>query len=441
MPLFAPTQLAGLFASALAAVVFVVGLGTQQPAVWQPAAAAAVVLFAIGLRSVPGLRTYQYTAWIIATVVVAMIYPRPFALLSPDRADAPQNRWIMLAVIQLVMFGMATQMSLADFRGLGRMWYGVAVGTVLQFTIMPVLGFLLAKAAGFPPEIAAGVVLIGSCSSGLASNVMTYIARANLPLSIALSAVGTVLSPFITPLWMKLLAGEDVNAGYFQMMMTVVKIMVVPIGAALLHDHLKTAAPHWRRIVEALALAAGAWLAFIAFKGWPYITGQLHPTTAIVVGIVGYLAEAVLAGVVFHAIWRAVPQYAGRAPILSMWGIMFFTAITTATGRANLLNVGGLLLVVVAVHNAAGFVLGYALSKLCGLDEPSARTVTLEVGLQNGGLASGMAGEMGQLGTVGLAAAVFSPWMNVTGSLLANYWRRRPPRESQSDTIYEGGVP
>ena len=112
-------------------------------------------------------------------------------------------------------------------------------------------------------------------------------------------------------------------------------------------------------------------------------------------------------------------------PLLSMFGIIFFTAITTAAGRDNLLQVGGLLFLAAAIHNASGYVLGYWLSRALGLDRTSARTVAFEVGLQNGGMASGLASEMGKLGTVGLAAAVFSPWMNITGSILANYWRRR----------------
>jgi BASS family bile acid:Na+ symporter len=418
-----------LLGSALAIAILLAGAAIQRPEVWRPAAAGAAVLLAIGLRSVPTLRTYQYTAWIIAAVVVAMIYPDVFRALSPDRKDAPQNRWIMLGVIQLVMFGMATQMSLAEFRGLGRVWYGVAVGTILQFTIMPVLGYFLAKAVGFPPEIAAGIILIGSCSSGLASNVMTYIANANLPLSIALSAVGTVLSPFITPFWVKWLAGAAVTSSYFKMMMDVVNIMVVPIGAALLHDYLKTAPRSHRMLANLLALAAAIWLAVLAVLGWPYFADRLVDNATVALSIVGYLAEGILAGVVYHHFWRAAPQVAERMPILSMWGIIFFTTITTATGRDNLLKVGGLLMVVVVVHNALGFILGYVLSRMLRLDERSSRTVTLEVGMQNGGLASGMASQMGNLGTVGLAAAVFSPWMNVTGSLLANYWRRRPPRE------------
>jgi BASS family bile acid:Na+ symporter len=115
-----------------------------------------------------------------------------------------------------------------------------------------------------------------------------------------------------------------------------------------------------------------------------------------------------------------------------MFGIIFFTAVTTAAGRDALLEMGWLLLIVSILHNLAGLTLGYGLSRLCGLDITSARTVALEVGFQNGGMASGLAGKMGMLGTVGLAPAVFSPWQNFAGSILANYWRRRPPNDGGS---------
>src|SRR5213079_2195485 len=113
-------------------------------------------------------------------------------------------------------------------------------------------------------------------------------------------------------------------------------------------------------------------------------------------------------------------------PKFSMFGIVYFTLVTTAAGRENLLKVGGLLFVAAALHNAAGYFFGYWLSRAAGLDKNSARSVAFEVGLQNGGMASGLAGAMGKLGTVGLAAAIFSPWMNISGSILANYWRKRP---------------
>jgi BASS family bile acid:Na+ symporter len=117
-------------------------------------------------------------------------------------------------------------------------------------------------------------------------------------------------------------------------------------------------------------------------------------------------------------------------PLVSMIGIIYFTTVTTAAGRENLMKVGVLLFIASVIHNAAGYFFGYWLSRLFGMDINSSRTIAFEVGLQNGGMASGIAGSMGKLGTVGLAAAVFSPWMNISGSILANYWRRKPPPET-----------
>jgi BASS family bile acid:Na+ symporter len=118
-------------------------------------------------------------------------------------------------------------------------------------------------------------------------------------------------------------------------------------------------------------------------------------------------------------------------PYFSMFGIIYFTLVTTAAGRDNLLQIGFLLFLVAILHNGAGYFFGYYLSRICGLDKNSSRTIAFEVGLQNGGMASGLAGAMGKLATVGLASAVFSPWMNVSGSLLANYWRKKAEVEEE----------
>ena len=139
-----------------------------------------------------------------------------------------------------------------------------------------------------------------------------------------------------------------------------------------------------------------------------------------------FLAGAVVAGVGYHWLTRWWRQLDAWMPVASMAGIVYFTTVTTAAGRDNLLKVGGLLFLAAALHNAAGYFFGYWLSRAAGLDRNSARSVAFEVGLQNGGMASGLAGAMGKLGTVGLAAAIFSPWMNISGSVLANYWRKRP---------------
>ncbi len=414
------------------------GFVAGHASLWQPAAVATCVGLAIGLGAVPTLRTYQFTAWIVAAVVTAMIYPSFLQHLSPDNPVRPSNKWVMLVIVQLVMFGMGTQMSLRDFAELGHNSWAVAVGVLLQFTVMPLVGYGLAIAFGFSPEVAAGIVLIGSCSSGLASNVMTYLAGANLALSIALTAAGTLLAPITTPFWMYMLAGDKVPVDFVGMMLSIIKIVIAPIGAALLHDFLKRATPGGRRIVALLSAVGIAWLAALKFGGWNYAASQLQGNALAAFGIVGFLLAAIVAGSVFHVLWRLFPQIEARMPLFSMFGIIFFTAVTTATGRDALLDIGKLLICVSVLHNLIGLVLGYWLARACGLDEQAARTVALEVGIQNGAMASGLASEMSKLGTVGLAPAVFSPWQNVSGSILANYWRKRPTDSHDSPAAAPG---
>jgi len=407
-----------------------VGWQLGEDSLWRPAAAVAAVAIAIGLGAIGPLKGYQFTAWIVAAVTVAMVFPELLAPLNPDNRDLPRNKWIMLGIIQAVMFGMGTQMSLSDFAALGRMSYGVVIGIILQFSIMPLVGFAIGHLFGFEPEIAAGMVLIGSCSSGLASNVMAYMARANLVLSVAVTAAGTLLAPVMTPLWMKLLASTAVDVNFVDMMLQIIKIVIVPIGAALLHDYLRRAPPSGRRIVSAAALASAVWLVFIVAGGWNFLAERFTQTELTAIGIANFFAGAVAAGAAYHFLTLRLPRIVLVMPVLSMAGIIAFTAITTAAGRDSLLEIGWLLLVAVIIHNLIGYSLGYWISRGCGLDKNSARTVALEVGIHNGAMATGLASHLGSIARLGLAAAIFSPWMNVSGSILANYWRRRAEQES-----------
>ncbi len=414
-----------LAAAALAAVVCVVGLMLGRPDVWQPAAVVASLGGAIGLGAIPALATYQFTAWILATVVCGLLYPHEVI----HRGDVDlTNKWIRLVAVQMVMFGMGTQMGLRDFAGVLKQPWGVAVAVMSQFTVMPLVGWALTKVFPLEPEIAAGVILIGACSSGLASNVMCYIARANLPLSVTATACTTMLAPLMTPLWMKVLAGQLVTVSVVGMMTEIIKIVLVPIGAGLIHDYLKWASPAGaRRFTMAQAVGGtGAVLLFLSRERW---TAALSPEAALGVELLGFVLGAVAFGVAYHQLTKLLPKLDGWMPVASMIGIMYFTSVTTAVGRDNLLRIGGVLFVVAALHNALGYLLGYWLGRAGGLDKNSARTVAIEVGLQNGGMASGLAGAMGKLATVGLAAAVFGAWMNISGSILANIWRRRPVQD------------
>jgi bile acid:Na+ symporter, BASS family len=407
----------------LVALMLVAFQLTNGGAWWQPAAVILTVALAISLRFVPKLRGYQFTAWIIAAVTAAMVYPAAF--LKWGDFDL-RNKWVILLVVQTVMFGMGTQMSLKDFTGVAKSPRGVLVGIVCHFSVMPLVGLALTKIFHFEPEIAAGIILIGSCSSGLASNVMAYIAKSNLALSVTVTAITTMIAPLMTPLWMKVLAGTMIEVSFFKMMMEIIKIVLMPIGAALLHDYLKHAPERGRRMTLGIAAFGAAWLGFLALGGWDFIKAHVAPDPLVVVGIFGFLLSAVVVGVVYHWLTRWLPRLDDWMPVASMAGIVYFTTVTTAAGRENLLQVGLLLFFAAALHNAAGYFFGYWLSRASGLDKNSARSVAFEVGLQNGGMASGLAGAMGKLGTVGLAAAIFSPWMNVSGSVLANYWRKRP---------------
>jgi bile acid:Na+ symporter, BASS family len=395
---------------------------------WQPLVVLLAVALAIGLRFSPKLRGYQFTAWIIAAVTAAMIFPEAFKQWHGVNL---RDKWLILLVVQTVMFGMGTQMSLKDFAGIAKSPRGVAVGIVCHFSVMPLVGLGLTKVFHFEPEVAAGIILIGSCSSGLASNVMAYIARSNLALSVTVTAITTMVAPVMTPFLMTRLAGTLVEVKFFNMMMEIIKMVIVPIGAALLHDHLKHASRNARGVALGLAVAGTLWLAGLAGGGWRFLETHLGAEALLAMDVLCFVAGAVVVGVVYHGFTRWLPRLDAWMPVASMAGIVYFTAVTTAAGRDNLLAVGGMLFLASALHNAAGYFFGYWLSRAAGLDRNSARSVAFEVGLQNGGMASGLAGAMGKLGTVGLAAAIFSPWMNISGSVLANYWHKRPVRPAE----------
>jgi BASS family bile acid:Na+ symporter len=375
---------------------------------------------AIGVGHLKVLSGYQYTFWIITAVCSGLLYPDFF--LHVGSFDM-RNKWLILIIIQMVMFGMGTQMSIEDFTGIRKSGKGVLIGLLGHFTIMPIMGFLIAKTFAFEPEVAAGIILIGSCSSGLASNVMTYIAKGNLVLSVTVTAMSTLAAPIMTPFLMKIFAGTMVEVQFFNMMMEIIKIVLVPLAAAMIHDILKNYGSVAKKRIYVLTIFSTFWLGvFIFFRNsFPIVEGS---TEAHILEIINFSCGAFVVGTLYHLLYKAFTKIDVIMPYFSMFGIIYFTLVTTAAGRDNLIQIGFLLFLASVLHNGAGYFFGYWLSRLSGLDKKSSQTIAFEVGLQNGGMASGLAGAMGKLATVGLASAVFSPWMNVSGSLLANYWRK-----------------
>lgn len=417
-----------LYLSAPILLTFLTGLFLKNEALWQPSLVFGLALLTIGLGAIEKLAGYQYTGWIIVAVVAGLTYPQNFTQWGDFNL---RDKFVILCIVQLVMFGMGTKMSIKDFSAIGNSGKGVLVGLVSHFTVMPTVGYLLTRIFHFEPEIAAGVILIGCCSSGLASNVMVYIAKANLILSVTVTAVATIVAPFLTPLLMKLLAGALIEVKFSEMMQEIIKIVIIPISAALFHDYLKTADAKGKKTVFTLFGIAAVWLVIFGVfaKGYSESNFGEHGQEAVV--MFTYLMGAIIVGVLYHQLYRMYPKLDKIMPYFSMFGIIYFTLVSTAAGRDNLLQVGFILFLAAAIHNALGYFFGYWMARALKMNKPDARTIAFEVGLQNGGMASGIAGSMGKLGTVGLAAAVFSPWMNISGSILANYWGRKAEREKR----------
>lgn len=369
------------------------------------------------------LRGYGFTLAVAAAVAIALA--RPSWFLGSAYFDL-RTRWVFLAVVQAVMFAMGTKMTLQDFRDVARAPRGVVIGVFCNYSIMPLAGFALTRVFRFEPEVAAGIILIGSCSSGLSSNVMAYLARANLALSVTVTAVSTMVAPILTPLLVKLLAGRLVEVHFLEMMVQIVEIVIVPIFAALLHDILGRVPAGLHRGIVAAAVAGAVWLAAAAAIRAAHpgaMEGGLAGAGAMAASLA---AETLVVGTVYHHLVRIQPAITRIMPALAMAGVCYFTVVTTAEGRDYLLRAGLWLFVAAVLHNAGGYFFGYWLSRAGGLDRSSARSVAFEVGLHNCAMASGIAAAMGKIATMGLSPAIFSPWMNISGSILANAWRRRP---------------
>src|SRR4030042_2527931 len=184
------------------------------------------VFAALGVRGFSKLKGFSYTLWIFTAVTASMFYPQYFTSIGGF-----EFKKLIVPLLQIIMFGMGSQMSFADLAGVIKMPKGVIIGVCSQFTMMPLVGLTIASIFNFPPEIAAGIILIGCVPSGLASNVMSFLARANLALAVTISAVTTLLSPFITPVLMKWLGGQFIEVDFWSMMLDILNMIILPLIA------------------------------------------------------------------------------------------------------------------------------------------------------------------------------------------------------------------
>ena len=326
--------------------------------------ALSLLSIALAFRGHKFLKGFSYTVMIFASVSLAMYYPGYFTTIGSFNLST-----VIVPMLQLIMFGMGTELSLKDFQRIVQMPKGVLVGVTCHYIIMPMVGFGVAHMFNFPPEIAAGIILVGCCPSGLASNVMCYLSRGNLALSVSVTTVSTLVAPLLTPLLMRLLGGSLIEIHFLDMVWEMVKMVVLPVAL----------------------------------------------------------------GVLVHYLLRDRAKWLNKVlPITSMIGIVIILVVIIAKGRDALLKVGGLIILATFIHNTFGYFLGYWSGRLLKFNERDSRTIALEVGMQNAGLASALASKISTNASVALAPAVFGPLMNITGSLLSSWWHNRPPKDDPS---------
>ncbi len=297
-----------------------------------------------------------YLVWLVSLSVLAFF--QPWTMLWFDKT------WIFWS-LAASMLGMGLTLSLDDFKRIGTMPGCVALGFACQYTIMPLCGWCIAKVLKLEPGLAVGIILVASCPGGMASNVIAYLARANVALSVALTLASTMLAFFMTPAWTSALAGTQVSVDAWGMCLSALKLTVAPVLlGVLIRWKLPQTADHIG--------ACGPTVAVLAFT---FVTG----------------------------------------------GIVAASADQIAT------NFGRLALAATLLH-VVGFTSGYVVTKILRFPESIARTVSIEVGMQNGGMAAALARQHFAAMPLAAAAAVFSGVIqNIIGALVAAWWKRKPP--------------
>ncbi len=409
----------------------------------------ALASFALFCMGHAFLKSYAFTVWVFAFVAASMFYPQVFMTWG-----GYDLKGLIVPLIQIIMFGMGTTLSVADFTRVLKMPWPVFVGFTLQFTIMPLTGFVLAKAFGFSNEVAAGVILIGCSPSGLASNVMAYLSRGDVALSVTITSCTTLAAPFMTPLWMKVLAGKLVEVRFVTMMFDIINMIIVPIVAGLIANRILYSR---RSLFSRPAPLAGMTLAaagmtvlslgyYTAGAGGivHFLSRLFDSDLTMLLPLLGSLRNGVIFGFALIAVVAGaklvIGVWLGRTdkwmdkalPLVSMVAICCIIAVITARSRNDLLTVGPWLIGSSMIHNLFGYLLAYWLSRAIRLQESACRTVAFEVGMQNGGLASALAMNVLKSPQAALASAIFGPWQNISGSILATYWHRKPVKEAKA---------
>ncbi|RFC62327.1 bile acid:sodium symporter family protein [Fulvimarina endophytica] len=292
--------------------------------------------------------------------VLGFFLPNVFTVFVP---------WIV-PLLGIIMFGMGLTISFADLKEVARRPFDVGLAVVLQFLIMPLAALVLTLVIPMSPEVAAGVILVGCCPGGTSSNVMTYLAKGDVALSVACTSVSTLLAPVLTPLLVYLLASQYLPVDAGAMFVSILQIVLVPV-------------------------------------------------------VLGILCQRFFSGAVKAAVTIL--------PLVSVTGIVLIVAAVVAVNQERIATSGAAILLIVALHNGIGLVLGYLAARAFSVPTRKAKTISLEVGLQNSGLGAALAtAHFSPLAAV--PSAIFSVWHNISGAIAANIFARMGDASARSRT-------
>lgn len=292
-------------------------------------------------------------ALVLLVAALALFVPASFVWI---------DTWVINPMLGVIMFGMGLTLSPQDFKVVLSRPKDIFIGCLTQFTVMPLLALGLTLAFSLPKELAIGVILVGCCPGGTASNVMTYLAKGDLALSVGMTAASTILAPLMTPFLVWLLAGTMVDVDTVGMLMSIVYVVIAPIVCGLLCQ-----------------------------RFLPAMTKRVTP----------YL------------------------PALSSVAIMVVVVIVVSHNAERLLTAGLLIVSIVMIHNLLGLAIGYTIGRLLHLQKPKCVALSIEVGMQNSGLASSLAVlHFAAYPLATIPGAVFSVWHNISGALMARFYSR-----------------
>ncbi|MFK8986266.1 bile acid:sodium symporter family protein [Acinetobacter seifertii] len=298
-----------------------------------------------------------FALWVIVFAALALWQPEFFVWL---KAYIP---WIL----GIIMLGMGMTMTVDDFKGVLQSPKAVLIGVVAQFVVMPGLAYVLCKLFNLPPEIAVGVILVGCCPGGTASNVITYMAKGNVALSVACTSVSTLLAPVLTPAIFYLLASQWLKIDAASMLISILQVVLLPIVIGLI---LRT------------------WLK------------------------------------------RQVESYIQVMPLVSVIAIVAIVAAIIGGSKAAILQSGLLILAVVILHNGFGYLLGFTAARFFKLPYADSKAIAVEVGMQNSGLGVALAAvHFAASPITAVPSAIFSLWHNISGPALATYWASKHKQE------------